>query len=96
MVGVGQSLYGKDNKNNDKDKQDEAEFKSKFSGKYKGDQEAYRKQVFKKNKEQYEAHNKDRSNTETMGVTKFSDLTELEFKDKYLTLQVPTRIINVV
>lgn len=96
MVGVGQG-YGKNNDKNDKnkDKEDENEFKTKFSGKYKGDQEAYRIQVFKQNKAQYEAHNKDPSNTETMGVTKFSDLTEAEFVAKYLNLKVRPKISNV-
>jgi C1A family cysteine protease len=64
-------------------------FKLKFGGKYSGDQEAYRVQVFKQNKVKYEAHNKDASKTETLGVTKFSDLTDEEFKAKYLTLKVP-------
>jgi C1A family cysteine protease len=64
-------------------------FKLKFGGKYSGDQEAYRLQVFKQNKAKYDAHNKNASKTEVLGVTKFSDLTDEEFKAKYLTMKVP-------
>jgi C1A family cysteine protease len=70
-------------------------FKMKFGGKYAGDQLSYRMQVFKQNKAKYEAHNKDSSKTETLGVTKFSDLTQAEFAAKYLTLKVHSAPKNI-
>lgn len=35
-----------------------------------------------------EAHNADKTQTFTMGVTQFSDLTQEEFETQYLTLKV--------
>jgi C1A family cysteine protease len=43
-----------------------------------------------------EAHNADARNTHTVGVNQFTDLSDAEFKEIYLTLQIPvdkTRVI---
>lgn len=43
-----------------------------------------------------EAHNADARNTHTLGVNQFTDLSDAEFKEIYLTLQVPTDKTRVI
>jgi C1A family cysteine protease len=60
-------------------------FKTKFSVKYETpEEEAYRFQIFKSTIERVVSMNKEH-NTSVFGITKFSDLTEEEFRLRYLT-----------
>jgi C1A family cysteine protease len=52
-------------------------------------EEQYRKAIFLKNLIKIQKHNANASNTWEMGVNQFTDLSEVEFKDLYLTLKVP-------
>jgi C1A family cysteine protease len=66
-------------------KQEFNNFKTKFSVKYgTPEEEAYRFQIFKSTVERVASMNKEH-NTNVFGITKFSDLTEEEFRLRYLT-----------
>ena len=66
------------------------QFKFDFSKKYMREgEEQYRKSIFLRNLVKINEHNANPSNTYTMGVNQFTDLTDAEFSSLYLTLQVP-------
>lgn len=59
-------------------------------------EESYRKSVFLMNLAKIAAHNADKTQTHTLGVTQFSDLTEAEFISMYLTAKVNDKFTDVV
>jgi len=60
------------------------------------DLEAYRVRVFKSNKDKIDAHNADSTQTFTMKMNKFGDLTEEEFAKMYRNLKVEDKQANQV
>lgn len=67
------------------------QFKLDFNKKYMREgEEQYRKNIFIRNLVKINEHNANPSNTYTMGVNQFTDLTQAEFAALYLTLQVPS------
>lgn len=52
-------------------------------------EEQYRKTIFLRNIVKINEHNAVSTNTYTMGVNQFTDLTQAEFASLYLNLQVP-------
>lgn len=67
------------------------QFKLDFNKKYMREgEEQYRKNIFLRNIVKINEHNANPSNTYTMGVNQFTDLTQAEFAALYLTLQVPS------
>jgi len=58
-------------------------------------EETYRKLVFLMNLAKIAAHNADKTQTHTLGVTQFSDLTQEEFVSMHLTLKVNEKYSSV-
>jgi C1A family cysteine protease len=58
-------------------------------------EETYRKSVFLMNLAKIAAHNADKTQTHTLGVTQFSDLTQEEFVSMHLTLKVNEKYSSV-
>ena len=56
---------------------------------------AYRERIFLENLAKIEAHNARNDKTHTEGLNQFSALTQEEFAQTYLTLQVPQEYQNV-
>jgi cathepsin L len=54
-------------------------------------EEQYRKTIFLRNLVKINEHNAISTNTYTMGVNQFTDLTQAEFVSLYLTLQAPEK-----
>jgi uncharacterized protein (DUF2225 family) len=73
------------------------QYKSDYQKSYlKEGEEEYRKAIFLRNLVKIEEHNANPKNTHTTGVNQFTDLTDAEFQAIYLTLQVPSKNVEVI
>jgi C1A family cysteine protease len=95
LVAVASLLIANMQPSNSVDTQFE-EFKATHKKTYSNEaEEAYRKSVFLMNLAKIAAHNADKTQTHTLGVTQFSDLTQEEFVKIHLTAKVNEKFTNV-